>query len=326
MAGTPPGYINYTQSCKMSSTIDYTTFSVAQLIANRAAIDDIIMSLGAGVAPAPSAAGKKGVKGKDGKEKVKRKGVAGAWSDWTKKVMTDCDAEIKAFKEAAEQKCGAHLKWISANKGKTSPEWLAFKAEWDAAHPKGAKQASEAEEAEEAEEDSSPAAAVGGGGSVAAAAAPVAEKVAKRRGPKKLADMTPEEKAAHDAKVAERKAAKSAGATALEEAAKAAVPVPTSSLSAAAAKKVVKAPVAVPAPVAAPEPEAEAEEAEEDSVELKVFKVDGQNYMRPWSTAAKDWATGDLWYTNKKGEKAAYWGELMEDGSVNADAEEPEFE
>ena len=58
-------------------------------------------------------------------------------------------------------------------------------------------------------------------------------------------------------------------------------------------------------------------------MELKIFKVDGQSYMRPWSTAAKDWATGDLWYTNKKGERAGYWGELMEDGSVNADAEEP---
>jgi hypothetical protein len=312
----------------MSSTIDYTQFSVAQLIANRAAIDDIIMSLSAGVAPA--AAGKSKAKAKDGKEKVKRKGSPGAWSDWTKKVMIDCDAEIKAFKEAAEQKGGAHLKWISANKGKTSPEWLEFKAEWDASHPKAAKgaKASDAEEADEAEEaeDDSPAAAQGGGGSVAAVAAvaaPVAEKVAKRRGPKKLTDMTPEERAAHDAKVAERKATKNAGATALELAAKAAVPVPTAALV--AEPKLVAAPVAAPKP--APVAEEAAEEAEEeDSVELKIFVVDGQKYMRPWSNSAKEWATNDLWYTNKKGEKAAYWGELMEDGSVNADAEEPQFE
>ena len=312
----------------MSSTIDYTTFSLPLLLASRTRIDEVIMARSAGVAPAPAAAGKKG---KDGKEKVKRKGSPGAWSDWTKKVMIDCDAEIKAFKEAAEQKCGAHLKWISANKGKTSPEWLSFKAEWDASHPKeakeakGAKEASDAEEAEES--DSSPAAAVGGGGSVPAvpvAAAVAAEKVAKRRGPKKLTDMTPEEKAKHDAKVAERKAAKAAGASALEEAAKAAVPVPTAALVAApkaAPAPVVAAPVPVPVPVAAPEAE-----DEEDSVELKIFVVDGQKYMRPWSSAAKDWATADLWYTNKKGEKAAYWGELMDDGSVNADAEEPEIE
>jgi hypothetical protein len=321
----------------MSSTIDVSkltveevsaalsNFTPEQLAPLRAQIDDTFTR---GSNQAPAAAGKKGAKkNKDGKEKVKRKGSPGAWSDWTKKVMIDCAAEIAAYKEAAEQKAGAHLKWLkeSTSKGKTSADWLAFKAEWDAAHPKGAK-ASDAEEAEEADDsDSNPAA--GGGGSVAAVAAvaaPVAEKVAKRRGPKKLTDMTPEERAAHDAKVAERKATKNAGATALEVAAKAAVPVPTAALV--AEPKLMAAPVA--APVAAPKPAPVAEEAaeeaeEEDSVELKVFIVDGQKYMRPWSSAAKDWATGDLWYTNKKGERAAYWGELMEDGSVNADAEEP---
>ena len=37
--------------------------------------------------------------------------------------------------------------------------------------------------------------------------------VAKRRGPKKLDDMTPEERATHDARKAERKAKKAAGLT-----------------------------------------------------------------------------------------------------------------
>jgi len=308
----------------MSSTIDYTTFSLPLLLASRTRIDEVIMARSAGVAPAATAKGAKKVN-KDGTEKVKRKGSPGAWSDWTKKVMIDCDAEIKAFKEAAEKKAGAHLKWISANKGKTSPEWLAFKTEWDASHPKAAKGAKqEAEEDSDASDSSDAAdtasAAIGGGGSAPAAVTDVAspaaaEKVAKKRGPKKLTDMTPEERAAHDAKVAERKATKAAGATALEVAAKAAVPLPTAAL--------VAAPVAAPKPVAAPVAE---EAEEEDSVELKIFVVDGQKSMRPWSTAAKEWATNDLWYTNKKGEKAAYWGELMEDGSVNADAEEPEIE
>jgi hypothetical protein len=304
----------------MSSTIDYSTFSMPLLLASRTRIDEVIMARSAGVAPAPAAAGKKGAKkNKDGTEKVKRKGSPGAWSDWTKKVMSDCDAEIKAFKEAAEKKGGAHLKWISANKGKTSPEWLAFKAEWDASHPKEAKgaKASDAEEAEEAEEDSSPPA-VGGGGSVAAAPA-VAEKVAKKRGPKKLADMTPEEKAAHDAKVAERKAKKAAEVAAEAAAVAAAGPVqpkPVAELVAAAEA------AAVPKPVAAAVPVAE----EEGSIELKIFILDGQKYMRLWSSAANDWHTTDLWYTTKKGERGAYWGELMEDGSVNADAEEPELD
>ncbi len=47
-------------------------------------------------------------------------------------------------------------------------------------------------------------------GATAAAAAPEATK---KRGPKKLADMTPEERAAHDAKVAERKAKKAASSS-----------------------------------------------------------------------------------------------------------------
>jgi hypothetical protein len=299
------------------------------LLSSRTRIDEVIMARSAGVAPAAAAAGKKGAKkNKDGTEKVKRKGSPGAWSDWTKKVMTDCDAEIKAFKEAAEKKAGAHLKWISANKGKTSPEWLAFKAEWDASHPKaakGAKEASDAEEAEEDEDSDSPAAAQGGGGSVAAVAAPLAEKVAKKRGPKKLADMTPEEKANHDAGVAARKAKKAAAAAAEAAAVAAAGPVqpkPVAELMAAA--EAATAPAPKPKPVAAPAPAPVAEE--EGTIELKIFILDGQKYMRLWSSAANDWHTTDLWYTTKKGERGAYWGELMEDGSVNADAEEPELD
>ena len=280
---------------------------MAQLLAVRTTIDETIMARSSGVAPTPSVATKAGKSPKEPKEKVKRKGSPGAWSDWTKKVLIECDAEIKAFKEAAEQKAGAHLKWISANKGKTSEEWLAFKAEWDASHPKGAKD-SEASEAEaESGSDSSPQ-----GGAVMAS--PVA--AAKKRGPKKLADMTASEKAAHDAKVAERKAKKSAGAAALEAEAKASV----------AALPVAPVPVHVAvAEEAEAEAEEAAEEAEEDGIELKIFALDGQKYMRPWGVSANDWATGDLWYTNKKGEKSHYLGELMEDGTINGDAEEPLF-
>ena len=45
-----------------------------------------------------------------------------------------------------------------------------------------------------------------------------AEPAAKKRGPKKLSEMTAEERAAHDAKIAERKAKKSAEAPAAEKA------------------------------------------------------------------------------------------------------------
>jgi len=56
---------------------------------------------------------------------------------------------------------------------------------------------------------------------------------------------------------------------------------------------------------------------------LRKFQLDGHTYIRPWS--GDDWASTDLWYTDSAGAKANYFGELMDDGSVNTDAEEPEF-
>jgi len=266
------------------SSIDYNTYTPAQLLAARSQIDDIIGSLGAAV-------------GKQQKsKKPKRVGSSGPWADWTKKIMTDNAKEIAAHTEAAEKKAGAHLKWISENKGKASPEWLAYKIEWAAAHPKDVKGAAsvEASDAESVE-------------------APVAEK--KKRGPKKLADMNAEERAAHVAKVAERKAKKAEGG-AEEKKAKADAPIAPSAV---VFETVVAAPV--PAPV-----EEAAESEAEDEIEMKHFLLDGKKYVRPWSVSANDWATNDLWYTKKTGERGAYWGELMEDGSVNADAEEPQFD
>jgi hypothetical protein len=73
-------------------------------------------------------------------------------------------------------------------------------------------------------------------------------------------------------------------------------------------------------PVVAQAPEAE--EAEE--VVLLPFKLDGQTYIRP--SSGGNWASGDLWYTEADGSKGSYFGELMDDGSINTDAEEPSFD
>jgi len=208
-----------------------------------------------------------------------------AWSDWVKKIMAERKDEIAAHKEAAEWKAGAHLKWLAANAGKTSPEWLAFKAAWTLEHAQAQPQQAPPVSAA-ASDDEAPVAAVGGGGSVAAAAAvaapapapvkrgpkPMVEMsadelkafleakkakkakkaataaatatataataaaaadaetepdepepvvtppIAKKRGPKPLATMTADERAAHDAKVAERKMAKEAKARAADAA------------------------------------------------------------------------------------------------------------
>ena len=44
------------------------------------------------------------------------------------------------------------------------------------------------------------------------------------------------------------------------------------------------------------------------------------------AAGANDWATGDLWAVKANGERDYYCGELMEDGSINTDAEEPELD
>ena len=91
-----------------------------------------------------------------------------------------------------------------------------------------------------------------------------------------------------------------------------------------AAAEVLALPPAAPvaahaAPVAAPAPEAEQE------AEALPFKLGGATYIRMGISKPDgnhEWLSGDLWLS-KKGARGSYAGELMEDGSINADAEEP---
>jgi hypothetical protein len=255
---------------KMSSNM-----TVDQLLAERERIDAAINAMG-------------GAKKQEKKQK-RKSAPAGPWAAWTKKVLEENKEAVEAFKATQESKLGAHLKWISANKGKDSAEYKAFA---EAFVPVAAPEAA-AEEVESVASAPS-----------AASSAPSAE-APKRRGPKKLADMTPEEKAAHDAKVAERKAKKEAEKVAAEVAGKAAE----------------EAPVAAPADVVVAAPAAEA------ALELLPFKLDGVNYFRLGAKTADGeiaWE-GDLWY-NKKGVRGSYVGSLLEDGSIDTDAEEPTLE
>ena len=271
--------------------------NVEQLLEQRKKIDAAINAMG-------------GAKtGKNVEKKQKRKGTpAGPWAAWTTKVLAENKEAVEAFKLAAEKKIGAHLKWISENKGKDSAEYKAFAVEFAVTHPKAS--ASEASSVVSAE----PAPA-------SVTSAPASEAAPKKRGPKKLADMTPEERAAHDKKLAERRSKKEAEKVAAETVAKAEVAV--------AAPQPAPQPVAAPtpAPVAAPEEEAESQsEGEEATLELLPFKLDGVSYFRLGSKSDGEieWA-GDLWY-NKKGVRGSYVGSLQEDGSIDTDAEEPQLE
>ena len=138
-----------------------------------------------------------------------------AWTAFTTKLQIDHKEEVDAARAAATLKRkeakdaglpvpkdtqGAHLAWCSAYRAAHEEEWLQFKAAWDLEHPK-------------------PVALSGSGADTSDDATTVADDAAggaKKRGPKKLADMTPEEQAA--AKAA--RAAKKAAVTPEEQAAK----------------------------------------------------------------------------------------------------------
>ena len=90
------------------------------------------------------------------------------------------------------------------------------------------------------------------------------------------------------------------------------------------AKKAAPAPAAPVAEVAAPVAEVAAPAAEQEAEALP-FKLGGATYIRMGISKPDgnhEWLSGDLWLS-KKGARGSYAGELMEDGSINADAEEP---
>ena len=112
--------------------------------------------------------------------------------------------------------------------------------------------------------------------------------------------------------------AKGESPIALSPAAPAEVPVK-------AAKKPKEAKKAAPvAEVAAPVAEVAAPAAEQEAEALP-FKLGGATYIRMGISKPDgnhEWLSGDLWLS-KKGARGSHAGELMEDGSINADAEEP---
>ena len=264
-----------------------------QLLAQRSEIDAEISRRGT------SGPAKKGSKEK----KPKRKSNGTAWADFGKKVTQEHAAEYEAFKaDPANPKQGVMPLFVSRYRSQHEAEWTTFQAAWNESHPKAEKPSKACEIVSSAENSDAEDAPVP---TSEAPAAPVAEK--KRRGPKKLSEMTADERSAHDAKIAERKTKK-----ATTEASK-------------VASAVAEAPVSLPPPPPTQAPTVTEAKVEETSgeVELRKFQLDGHTYMRPWS--GDDWASTDLWYTDAAGAKANYFGELMDDGSVNTDAEEPEF-
>ena len=276
-----------------------STMTLQELLSMKSQYDAELASRETGASASAS-------KPKTKSDKPKTKGPGTSWADYTKKVCTENAEAYKAFKEAAVSKLGVAPIFAKTFRDQHPETWPAFQAEWAAAHPKDSVQpkdskGSKSEVKSEASAEESDAASNSG-----------SEPAKKRAGRKKLTDMTAEELAAHKAKVAERSAKKKAAAAA--EAAPA------------LAEAKATAPVAITiAPVAASVPLLPASAIDdEEATELMPFVLDGHTYLRPKS--GSEWASGDLWNTKADGSRGDYHGELMEDGSVDQDAQEPDLE
>ena len=168
-------------------------------------------------------------------EKPKQKGQMNAWTAYGKEVHATHAAEYATWK-AEQAAAGAAVskqtvpcfvsQWRDAHKD----EYATFEAAWKEAHPK--------------EAPSKDAASVAG--------SETSQK--KKRGPKKLSEMTVEERAEHDTKVAERKAAKKSA---------------NSSDSEELAGEVIVPSVAAPNAVAAPAPKPKRVLTEEQKAKMK---------------------------------------------------------
>ena len=279
--------------------MNLSTLSVTDLLAQRSAIDAEIFKQTGGSASGGAAS----KKAKGEKKPSARTGKSTVYGDFSSKIQKEHVEAIKAFKEANPDLKGAHMTWVGTYKKEHLEEYEAFKAEWDVAHPKVE---------EEAE------------------AAPASDGDAEKAEVKPKKVLSPEHLAKLKAGREAAKAKKDAEKAAAEEEGRSEAPISVVAAAAAIeAKKPVKkakkadapAPVAVVAPVVAPQEEGELTE------ELP-FKLGVQTFIR-LGTSKPDgnhiWASTDLWM-NKKGKRGAYAGELMEDGSINADAEEPTIE
>jgi len=260
--------------------IDFASMNLTQLLAARSQIDaDIAMKTGGAVA------GTSVTKTGKIRKTPKNAGKPTAYGDFSSKIQKEHADEIKAFKAANPEIKGAHFSYVGTYKKEHEDEYKAFLAEWEAAHPKDAESAAD-EDAEEKSQTSSQ----------------------KRRGPKKLSEMTPEELVKHKEAVAARKAKKEAAPA---ESASEVAPVKKAS------KKVAKKEATIVTPVTV------VTEAEDEDPELLPFKHKGKNYLR--LGAKRDdgnhlWTSGNLW-ESKKGAKGAYVGCLQADGTIDPDEE-----
>jgi len=305
----------------MSAIQTSNAAALHQIIANAAdtiaTAEAALAALGEDVSAIETKTTKKVTKKAAAAAKPRAKGQGTAWAAFTAMMKSEKSADFEAWlaERVAAAEAGTLLytadqdsvKLGRAVAGAPMPvnvakvgahlSWLsaykkANEAEWKAFEAEW-----KAAHPKVAADDSSDAGSVAAPAEGAAAAAPA---------PKKRV-TTPEQAAARKAKAAAKKAA----AAAEEEEAVAA-----------------DAPVAAAAPVAAPVAAAEPAAEESEGPEFRKFKLDGVTYMRLANVSADgevEWYSGHLW-SCVKGAKGDFFGCLLDDGSIDTDAEEPETE
>ena len=294
----------YGQHPPLSSYIEYrmsiASMSVPQLLEQRTLIDTQIC-LKTGGAVAGLTVGKK--LNKNGKPKIERKGKPTCNGDFTKKICAEQKEAVAEFKKANPDQKGAHLVFVSNYKKEHKDEYEAFEATWKEEHPNDDVGSVSDGPSESAKSD----------------------KPKRVISPEHLAKMQAGREAAKAKKDAEK-----ANGTANDTAtvATAVASEPAAKPKKAVKKVAKKEPIVEPVAVISSNTSSNTSVAEEDEPEMLPFKHNNTTYIRLGNKREDGtflWATGDLW-ASKKGAKGAYVGCLQDDGSIDADAQEPILE
>jgi hypothetical protein len=208
-------------------------------------------------------------------------------------------AKVKKGKKAAgdamdekEAAVGAHTVWVSYWRNTHTDEFTEFKTEWEAANPKESRVASaktsQAGSDAEGEDGEKPA--------------------PKKRGAKKMADMTPEEQAAAKAKRAANKAAKAAKKAESEE-------EEAENFSPAIASPMIGGGSSAPA-------EMEEAQVEDSLISFTYKKVKYLRFGHLDEDGEGVWDEGnDIWLQTPEGGKGAYAGQLLATGKIDTSPE-----
>jgi hypothetical protein len=301
---------------KMTS-LSLSTLSLTDLLNRRSLIDAEIAKQTGGA----SVVATESSKGKKEKKPSSRTGKPTSWSAFSSMLQKAHAEEIKAYKTANPELKSAHLKWVGDYKDTHAEEYETFKINFEAENPKTT--VTEVTTVSEAQE----------GAEKSTQDKPTQDKSTEDK-PKRVLSAEHKAKMQAGRKLASAKKQEEKN----KEEAEAVADAPVSLTVAVATPVATTEPVTEPVTVQAPkkkvirtgkkapvvQPVEEVQPAKPEGLELP-YKIGSSSYLRigvPNENGEPNWLSNDLWQ-NKRGVRGTYVGELMDDGSINTDAEEP---